>query len=342
MTSLADRKQTVQEAAVHLLLIGKSKAGKTHMVADFILDGGTCLYVDNDNGLNTLRRRLEKDPAAMARCHYISTQNIYNFLTYFFARKILIWNETRDELYSQTHSPDDTITEIKISEIPFGVLLAFDSWTSACQGLLLDAAQKNGVTLETFNTNGEAVYGDSGRRANNLLGLIQKSPHHIVMQAHEDHYERFEKPVGSVNAKRKDMILKENITIPMSTSRPHGFQMPKYFNESGWLGVSPIGKFELDYRQRKDRVGGGSLMAVGDPTGDFRLSKTLFPVIDVDSNWIRTLTVAEFREENPKPVANPSASTPKPVPSTPANTESQPSTGTAIPGAKRFVMPVKN
>lgn len=332
MTSLADKQKTVQEAAVHLLLIGKSKAGKTHMVADFILDGGTCLYVDNDNGLNTLRRRLERDPTAMARCHYISTQNIYNFLTYFFARKVLVWNETQDALYSQSQSATDEVTEIKISQIPFGVVMAFDSWTSACQGLLLDAAGKNGVTLETFNTAGEAVYGDSGRRANNLLGLIQKFPHHVVMQAHEDHYERYEKPVGSINAKRKDMVLKENITIPMSTSRPHGFQMPKYFNESGWLGISPIGKFTLDYRQQRDRVGGGSLMNVGDPTAEFRLSKTLFPVVDVDSNWIRTITVEQYRDEQGAAKTIASESKPETAVAQPVG---------AVSATPKFVLPIK-
>lgn len=334
MSTLADTEKTVAEAAVHLLLIGKSKAGKTHMVADFILDGGTCLYVDNDNGLNTLRRRLEKNPAAMSRCHYIKTGNIYEFLTTFFARKYLVWNETRDAPYAKSHADTDKLTEIKISQIPFGVLLAFDSWTSATQGLLLDAAGKNGVTLETFNTAGEAVYGDSGRRANNLLGLIQASPHHVVMQAHEDHYERYEKPLGSVNAKRKDMVLKENITIPMSTSRPHGFQMPKYFNESGWIGVNHMGKFEIDYRQRKDRVGGGSLMNAGNPVEEYRLSKTLFPVIDVDSDWIRSLTAEEYRAEQPAPVASASN------PASPAQGNSESSTGVPT-GIPKFKLPVK-
>lgn len=317
-------------AAVHLLLCGPSKVGKTKYIADWILDGGHCLYVDNDNGLNTLYNRLKHDQAALARVLYIPTKSLYFFMTYFFARKVLIWNKTRDDLYQPSHDPDDQLVILKISEIPFGVLFAFDSWTSACLTLVSDSADKNSVEMESFNEKGQAVYGDAGRRANVLLSLIQAFKGHVVVQAHPDFYERMEKPKGVNNVKQKDMIIKENVQIPSSVSRPHGFQMAKYFNEFGWIYVSPTRQFKLDYRQMPDRVGGGTLMKEGDPETELRLSKTLIPPKDVGMNWFRSLTVAEYKAEQPVPAAKPVVTPAKAAPMIPE-----------IPGATPMIPEIK-
>jgi hypothetical protein len=332
MASLADKEDSEGvSAAVHLLLAGPSKVGKTDFVADFILDGGTVLYVDNDNGLNTIYRRLRGNKEALARCLYIETQNLYQFMTYMFAgRAILQWNETKDGLFSpKSAADDDKITEIRIKDIPHGVVLVFDSWTSASLGLLRDAAANNGVSFETFNEGGQAAYGDASRRANLLCTHIQRFPGHVILQAHVDFYERMEKPKGVNSAKGKDMIIKENVQIPSSVSRPHGFTMAKYFNEFGWMKISPTGAFKLDYRQMPDRVGGGSLMAEGDPKKELRLSKTLIEPREVAGGWIRTLSAAELKSEvvasTPPTTAN--------VKATPTTANSSAPAAPTLPGA---------
>jgi hypothetical protein len=292
-------------AAVHLLLCGPSKVGKTRYITEWIKDGGTCFYVDNDNGLNTLYNALKHDQAALDRVVYLPTGNLFNLMQYLFAgRDILRWNLRTDSLYSAAGAqPTDQIFEIQIKKVPFGVLWAFDSWSSASMTLLQDSAEKNSVAMENFNEGGQAVYGDANRRANVLCSLIQSSKHHVVVQAHVDYYERMEKPRGANAPKAKDMIIKENVQIPYSVSRPHGFTMSKYFNEVGWMYVGPTGAFKLDYRQKADRVGGGSLMNEGDPSKEFRLSSTLIPAKEVDMNWHRTITAEELKAESPPPPA---------------------------------------
>lgn len=311
MSTLADMQESELgiAAAVHLLLAGPSKTGKTRYIVEWIKDGGTCIYFDNDNGLNTLYNALKSDPAALARVIYVPTKNLFTFMQYFFAgRKVLQWNKTRDDIFQASKAgPDDDILEIQIDKIPFGVLHAFDSWSSASITLLQDAASKNNVSMETFNEGGEAVYGDAFRRANVLCSLIQAYKGHVIVQAHVDYFERWEKPKGSSgNVKRKDMIIKENVQIPQSVSRPHGFQMAKYFNEFGWMVVGPTGAFKLDFRQQHDRVGGGTLMNIGDPMAEFRLSKTLIKPREVSMDWFRSFKASEILP-SPKPVAAPAA-----------------------------------
>lgn len=92
MATLGELPSDELEGAVHLLLVGPSKAGKTHYIAELVIDGFTILYVDNDNGKNTLRRKLQGKPGALDRVHYVSTQNIYTFITSFFARTRFLWN----------------------------------------------------------------------------------------------------------------------------------------------------------------------------------------------------------------------------------------------------------
>ena len=305
MSTLAEYME--QEAPVnptHLLLVGPSKIGKTDFVADMVLDGFTVIYIDADNGLVTLLKRIKHDAAAMSRVHYVRTGEIFDFLVNFFGpRKVLRWNTTQDKLYTSAGSVDtDKILEVKVPEIPYGVIIAVDSWTSVSLALLMDAAKRNGVSFEEFNEGGMAAYGDANRRANLLCSYIQGSKHHVVVQAHVEHFERLEKPKGVVNPKQKDMIIKENIMIPSSVSKPHGFTMSKYFNEVGWMRVKATGDIVLDFKQQPDRVGGGSALDAKNPKDEYRFSKLFGKPLTIQSgDWIRTVTAAEVKASNPVP-----------------------------------------
>lgn len=301
MATLGELPPDELEGAIHLLLIGPSKVGKTHYIAELVKDGFTVLYVDNDNGKNTLRRKLQGDQAALNRVHYVETRNIWEFITAFFARTRFLWNETRDIIYSgPASSDDDKILEIYTKKIPFGVVLVFDSWTSICLQLLQDSAAKNNVSMEVFNDAGQSVYGDGSRRANTLLMNMQSHPGHIIVQAHQEQYEILEKGKGKMQdvAKQNQMIVKDNVTVPSSISRPHGFTMPKFFNEVGWMRVTATGKFVLDFAQKFDRVGGGSPMTEGDPNDTMRFSRIFVKPREVPGGWIRTIPASELKEED--------------------------------------------
>lgn len=300
MATLAELPSDEFEGAIHLLLVGPSKTGKTRYIIELIKDGFTVLYVDNDNGLNTLRRGLVGNPEAMSRVHYIRTGNIWDWSVYFFARDRFQWNETQDKLFSPgSAQDDDKIVEIYRKRIPLGVVIVLDSWTSVCTQLMLDSAAKNSVPFETFNDKGQAVFGDAGRRANVMLMNIQSHPGHVIVQAHQDQYEILEKRKGAMKdvAKQAEMIVKDNQTIPLSVSRPHGFQMPKYFNEVGYLRINSLGKFILDFKQKPDRVGGGTPMDEGDPMDTMRFSRIFAKPRTIEGEWIRTVPAATFKKE---------------------------------------------
>jgi hypothetical protein len=298
MATLAELPVEEFEGAVHLLLIGPSKTGKTDFVAQTVKDGFTVLYIDNDNGLNTLRRKLEGDAGALSRVHYIKTQDIWNFSSFFFARDRFQWNATKDSIFTAAKADDDDdIHEIYRTQIPQSVIIVLDSWTSVCIQLLQDSARLNQIPYENFNEKGQQVYGDANRRADVLCMNIQRHSGHVIVQAHQEQYEILEKPKGKMTTKQNEMIIKDNQLIPSSVSKPHGFKMPKYFNEVGWLRVNALGKFLLDFRQQTDRVGGGTPMKEGDPREDMRFSKLFATPKPVGSDWIRTVKAKVFKEE---------------------------------------------
>lgn len=300
MTTLAEMPKDELEGATHLLLCGPSKTGKTRYIANLVLDGFTVLYVDNDNGLSTLRACLEHNPAALARVHYIRTADIWSFMSYFFARDRFQWNKTQDRLFSALGAEDtDLIHEIYRKRIPLGVVLVFDSWTSASNQLLRDSAAKNEIDYDSFNEKGQAVFGDARRRADVLCMNIQSHPGHVIVQAHQEQYEILEKKKGLMKemAKQSEMMIKDNVTVPFSVSRPHGFAMPKYFNQVGWMGIDLYKNFTLDFRQLSDRVGGGSPMKIGDPEKEMRFSNTFAKPREIEGEWIRTVPALAFKEE---------------------------------------------
>lgn len=298
MSTLAEIQETENEGAIHLLLAGPSKVGKTKYVTELIRDGFTVFYIDNDNGLNTLRKSLANDHAAMSRVHYLGTQNIWGFIHRFFARDSLQWNETKDTIYqASTADDDDKILVVSRKNMPFGVVIVIDSWTSLSNQLLRDSASKNQVDYEVFNEKGQAVFGDAKRRADVVCMNIQTHPGHVIVQAHQEQYEIQERPRGAMkDAKQGDMIIKQNVTIPYSVSRPHGFAMSKYFNEVGWLRVKADGSFALDFRQLTDRVGGGSPMKEGDPMKEMRFSKLFATPKDVSMDWIKTIPASVLKQ----------------------------------------------
>jgi hypothetical protein len=280
-----------QAFSVHLLLCGRSKTGKTKYIADMLKLGFMVFYVDNDNGAATLIRDTKDSPEAMQRCYYVRTENLWEFTQTFFARIIHQWNMTQDCIYEKGKaSPDDVIMTINRNKIPSGVVFVFDSWTSLCIQLINKAS--GGVDAEAARLD-QDIYGSMNRSANTVGMNIQSFPHHVVYLAHTDYYERRESPPGLAKemAKQANQIIKENVEIPWSVSRPHGYSIPKFFTDIGYMGIDNIGNFTLDFRQSKDRVGAGSPRKIGDPTKDLRFDNAFFegkvPVVSQPfADWV--------------------------------------------------------
>jgi len=262
MTTL-DQMDTSTPDPVHLLLIAKSKVGKSTYVAQAAKDGMTVLYLDADNGLSAIRHHLKDNVAAQKRVHYIPTTHPAAFLTAFLsARRYFEWNLTKDEKYSKFTSADtDQILKIDPNQLlqNHRFILAVDSWTSCAADAMEIGAESLHIDMEKADKANQSIYGVAFLKLNRILQIMQPMPFHICVLAHGTYYERYEKPTGVTadNIKQKDMLLKEVLEIPISSSRPHGAELPKYFNHVAWLELDRVGRVKIDFTRSYDRVGGG-------------------------------------------------------------------------------------
>lgn len=306
-------------AAVHLLLLANTKMGKSRYVAKAILDGYPCIYIDADNGKGTLLEVINGDKAALGRTLHIPTSKPYEFLREFVtARGTMRWNKTLDIPYTRvTCQPEHEVIELDVGRIAPSTILAVDSWTAVAEDSLRVSAKAYDVELDTMREQQSmGVRGQGGTRCNRILSGLQKAPFHVIVQGHTAFYERQEKPTGvAKEAKMGDMIVKENITIPYSVSKPHGHGMGKYFNEIGWLNIDRSRKIVLDFQKLPDRIGGGRKDSSGDPDGLFSFAK-LYGAIDSNSaqnlgDIYRERTGADIQaaletaKPTPTPVAKP-------------------------------------
>lgn len=285
----------------HLLLIGDTKMGKSTYAAQCARDGFHLLYVDSDNGISALRNALGTDEAAMKRIQYIRTNSPCDFLTEFFDSPVFRWNLTQDKKFSSgLAKPTDEMVEIIPSRMPRGIILVNDSWTSTALDAMEIGAENKKVELEAMGEKSQNVYGDAGMRLTLLLTVIQHSKFNCIVLAHGTFYERMEKPTGVIGeVKQKDMILKEVLKVPLSSSRVHGYNMGKHFTDIGWLDLNRMNERQLDFTVEFQRIGGGRPNKKG-PIGQMSF-KNLFgePLeMQFSEDWIRHMTTEQWLAAN--------------------------------------------
>jgi len=264
---------------VHLLLIAKSKVGKSTYVAQAAKDGMTVLYIDADNGLSALRNHLRDDQAAQARVHYIATKHLAMFLDALLnSRGQFEWNMTEDKRYNPlVDKGKSQILCISPTALlrEHDFILAVDSWTSCAADAMNVTADRLEIDLADADKANQSVYGGAFHRLNRILQVMQHLPFHTCVLAHGAYYERYEKPAGRVkDNKQSDMILKETLEVPLSSSRPHGVELPKFFNHVAWLELDRVGRVRIDFTRAYDRVGGGPPNRIA-PVDELGFSKLL-------------------------------------------------------------------
>lgn len=324
--------------AIHLLLIGESKTGKTDYVAQAVNDGYTCLYVDADNGFATIAGAV--NPEARDRLFYFAPNNPVEFVTNLLTMPLFRYNISLRETFNAVNAkPDHRIAEFYGARMPGNLILALDSWTSFMFSIVDAKAKKMGVDLSDVDKVSREIYGSTGLAGTALAKKIQRVPFHTIVQGHPVVFERKEKPPGIVrDVKENDMIIKDTKQVPMSTSIPHGASIPKFFNQVGWLTIeresSQTSVRRIDFSPRYDRVGSGTPTGgLLDPRGKGRFS-TLFgkpPALAEGLRpWLVESSHAEWKERQAelaakkaeaKAAAEPgmktvgsSSTTPKPTP----------------------------
>jgi hypothetical protein len=314
---------------VHLLIIGETKSGKSTFCAQAVEDGWPMIYVDSDNGLSALRRAL-KNQSAMNRVFYFGTEHPADFLDGMLTKAVFRWNLTKDSEYSSsTASSGDKLVQIYPSRIPKQIILSVDSWSAVALDAMQIGAGDKKTALEdmAIDNKSQQVYGVAGLKLTLLAAILQKVEFHTIVQAHPTTFEKLEKPLnmklGAV--KQGEMIIREVIEVPLSSSKPHGRSLGKFFTDIGWLEIDRADKRNLDFTTKYGRVSGGTINKKG-PIEEMSFSNLFGRPAPYDpsteSQWIRYLTHDEFVAERPAtPVA------PKPagvsdagiLPSKPAN-----------------------
>lgn len=284
MPTLDDQNEDYKKAlasATHMLGIGQSKAGKTDFAVQAAVDGFELLYVDKDNGMATIKDEVAKLPAAirqsvLKRIHYFSPKNMPEFIEGVLTNAVVRYNISLQEIYDRARAkPGHRISEFYPSRIPANTILCIDSWTTLTFSIVQAKAEANGIDLLDVDKYSREIYGGTGFKATQIAQLLQFAPFHVYVQAHPGNYERKEKPPGVVKeVKENDMIIKETVAVPLSTSLPHGYTIGKYFNQIGWFEINRFDKFVLDFTQRSGRISGGTVAKkLGDPRTELRFSQ---------------------------------------------------------------------
>lgn len=328
----------------HVLMIGKTKAGKSRWAVEAVKDGYETIYVDADNGLQAIRDNVVDMPEVMSRLHYFHPQNMAAFAISLFTESVYRYNETRRADYNRTSdSRDDVIAEFRPALIPPRVLLVLDSWTSLTFSIIKAQADKLKVDLLDIDKYSREIYGGAGYKATQICGIIQNLKFGCIVIAHAADYERKEKPLGTVgNIQEKEMVIKEVVQVPASTSLPHGHSIGKFFTQIGNMYVKPrMNDRILSFKIEADKISGGSPNAEGDPMKEYRYSKLFgFPPAKADNEprWIRYITVGELQDEIKAAAGTPVTPQPKVIvpPTTGASPNIAP--GAVTPVAQKDLM----
>lgn len=255
------------------LIIGDGKCGKTDWAARAAMAGFNVLYLDGDVGAATINNmirhgRLTKEAAnriylmnwadtildGMRDTKFTETWNEFSSVIEF------RWNDTQGRQAARNDSSSDTIWAIKPGRMGADTVLVMDSWTGFTDSIMLAAGRACSVDIATASTTEmRPVYQASGLKATQALQLIRSIKCNVIIIAHPDEFTKTTRKDGTILGKVKeiDQTIEWTKMIPKSTSKPHGFQMPKYVTDVLWLGASPSGKRIVDARLDANKVSGG-------------------------------------------------------------------------------------
>lgn len=308
-------------SAVHLLLIGDSKAGKSTYMAEAAISGFNLIYIDVDNGLSALVARINKEPesereAILNRINYFAPKNPITFVQHFLKsneNKPLLWLPNRDAVPPRIEvdlrkeaqeSPDEPMWIIDSTAIPQDFVLVIDSWTSlASDGLGVLRPDQASELLKGDGADKQGQYGDARIKLVYVSNMLQQVPYHVVVQAHATRYEVMSKPEGSKNrVKQAEMTIVETLDVPISSSRQHGLDMASRFNHIGRIEANSLGAPEIDFRPALRKVVGGP------PNRKAKTRELTFAQIVAESStganvevmnrpWYQETTLGEFYTE---------------------------------------------
>lgn len=267
-------KPQLSHTLAKLLVVGDGKVGKTHYAAMAAKAGFRILYLDGDVGAQTITYMVAKGeltPEEAGRIYLLDIGDtiaggtrdtkFVEFMNEFMDVAVVKWNETQQRIAKRTDPATDEMWEIRPGLMGPNDLIVLDSWTGFAESTMLWAGRANGVNVYGDPTHKlRPAYQGAGLKATELCAVIRSSPCNWIVIGHTDEYQHTTVKDGANKGqiKESDQTVDWTKMIPRSISKPHGFQMPKYFTDVAWLELSPAGnERRLDFRPRNDRVGGG-------------------------------------------------------------------------------------
>lgn len=249
---------------VKLLLMGYSKAGKTHYAAEAAKGGFNLLWLDGDIAMTTLAAMDKKIQERICLLDCRDGMDISRFCTLFKnmceARGGFLWNDTDGRMVWDS----DDITTIAVWEIFFTKLtpydiLVIDSWQALTRSTMRYFALNSGYDLcDMDREDNRNLYGNSGLRATWFLNMIRALNCHVIVTAIPEMYEKLRRPPGIIGAiKEKHMILEWTKEIPKSTSKNHGLTVAQFFTDILWIEPSLDGGRYIDGRPDISKEVGG-------------------------------------------------------------------------------------
>lgn len=266
------------DVLIKQLLIGDARVGKTEYAAA-AAEHFNVLFVNGDaNTLSTLNKQTiqrKRNIYAMNMgdtvlggvrdCRFI--ESMQEFTTVMTMR----WNDTTQRIAKRADKDD--IWELKPALMDHTWLFVLDSWTSLCDSIMLQVAVANGVDLSTATTTQmRPVYQMAGLKATAILQCIKALRCHVLVLSHPDEYEHKTAPEGRAvkDTREGDLVVDWTKLIPKSVSKPHGFQIGRFFTDVGWMEMSPAGtERRINFKTQNDRISGGHFTESKNATTDY-------------------------------------------------------------------------
>lgn len=307
---------------VKLLLLGDTKAGKTHYAMQAAKAGFNVLYLDGDVGIQTL---MGLDEESRKRIFYMPIQDrtaengsyestMAKFFVEFTTSGVVTWNDTKGEIfdksrYDQPDGPEagagDVIWQIRPTRIGADTVLIMDSWSTLIASLIYWKADDLSIDLMEIEKHNREMYTGAGHKATQFLTLLKGFRCHVIVIGHPREYQKRSPPPGSKGqVAEKDMKLDWVKMVPISTSNPHALTMGKSFSDIAWIDVSAMGKRTIDFKPSNDRVIGGHFDQKG-PVEELTFAKLVeqiggtIPINPDPSQWLKQYGPGEFVVSGP-------------------------------------------
>lgn len=251
------RASTINDSKIRLLLIAPSKVGKTFWTCQAAEAGFNLVYLDGDIAIQTINSLDDNgkpnfsDEAKNRIYHFDMGDGLDGPQFSKMVKHLFDAKDSRPFLWDDAHSKrvilgsdstdDIPISHIDLRKMTMNDVLVIDSLTSLSYSAKDEVAVRCGDDLGEMEKADRGVYASSGNRLTKFLVILKNLPCHVVVIAHPDEYTQEGKPT---------------VQIPMSSSRPHGNTLGKYFTDILWMSVSVSGKRELDGRPDPRRIVG--------------------------------------------------------------------------------------